>query len=76
MREGYMSIRKINNGYQARSRIAEDANGTIMVQEDKVLEIWRSYFYELLNREDPVNPIEGRHMMAPETEIDEPTMIE
>ena len=57
-----MGIKKIKNGYQERSRIVKDANGTIMEPDDKVLEIWRSYFYELLNREDPVNPIEGRHM--------------
>ena len=62
MREEYMGIRKIKNDYQTSSRIVKNANGTIMEQEDKVLEIWRSYFYELLNREDPVNPIEGRHM--------------
>ena len=53
-----------------------DTNGTIMVQEDKVLEIWRNYFCELLNREDPANPIEGRDAETPEIEIAEPTRMD
>ncbi|XP_066964342.1 uncharacterized protein [Macrobrachium rosenbergii] len=76
IREGYRGIKKIKNGYRARSKIMKDANGSITVQEDKVLEIWKNYFCELLNRGDPVNPTEGRHMQVPNLKVEEPILID
>ncbi|XP_066982159.1 uncharacterized protein [Macrobrachium rosenbergii] len=76
VREGYRGIGKIKNGYQARSRIAKNVNGSITVQKNKELEIWKNYFCELLNRDDPINPVEGRHMQAPDLIVEEPTLID
>ena len=54
--------------------MVKDSNGDLITGEDQVIERWRTYFEELLNRLDPENPIEEYHLIEAEDEIDEPTV--
>ncbi|XP_066971763.1 uncharacterized protein [Macrobrachium rosenbergii] len=38
--------------------------------------MWENYFCEPVNRDDPVNPFEGRHMRAPDLRVEEPTQMD
>ena len=36
-KDSYRGIRKIENGYQARSKIVRDTDGSVKIQEERVL---------------------------------------
>ena len=79
-RDEYESIikvyKKIRKGYQTRLIMVKEENGEIITDESKVIERWRTYFEELLNRPEPDNPVEPIILFGPELEIKAPTMYD
>ena len=52
--EGLQCLLLLKKGFQTRAKMIKDANGNIIPNEIEVLERWKQYFNELLNREDPI----------------------
>ena len=73
-KDSYRGIRKIKNGYQARSKIVRGTDGSVKIQEQQVLEIWKEFFYDLLNREERPDIIESAHIPEVDMHIEEPTI--
>ena len=61
IRESNIGIGKVKRGYQERSNIIKHIYGTIKVQEE-MNRAWKEYFQEVLNREEPINPIRQPHI--------------
>ena len=74
VKDSYRGIRKIKNGYQARSKIVRGTDGSVKIQEERVLEIWKEFFYDLLNREERPDIIERAHIPEVDMHIEEPTI--
>ena len=54
----------------------KDDQGNMITEEEKVMNEWKNYFVELLNRPEPDDPITGTLFYGPEIEIEEPNIIE
>ena len=76
IRQHYQGVRKLKQGYQARTRMIKDKDGEILTGDDDVLKRWEQYFEELLNRPDPANPINEEIYYGPELELEPPTREE
>ena len=51
-------------------------DGEILTDENKVIERWKTYFEDLLNRPEPDNPAEQATFYGPELEIEAPTRMD
>lgn len=49
----YQKINSIRGGYKKRERFLKNEDGSIITEQDKILEKWREYFDQLLNCGNP-----------------------
>ncbi|KAL4100807.1 hypothetical protein QTP88_020836 [Uroleucon formosanum] len=54
-RQLYQKIKSIRGGYKKHEKFLKNDDGSLVTEQDKVLEKWRQYFGLLLNCENPVN---------------------
>jgi len=52
-RELYQKIKSIRGGYKKHERFLKNEGGSLISEQDKILEKWRMYFDQLLNCENP-----------------------
>ncbi|KAL4092460.1 hypothetical protein QTP88_026961 [Uroleucon formosanum] len=53
-RQLYQKIKSIRGGYKKHEKFLKNDDGSLVTEQDKVLEKWRQYFGLLLNCENPV----------------------
>ena len=58
VREHFQGIREVRNGYQPRNNVIKSKEGRLMTSDEEIKERWSQYFQELLNRPEPIDPIE------------------
>ncbi|XP_060846231.1 uncharacterized protein LOC132925892 [Rhopalosiphum padi] len=54
-RQLYQKINSIRGGHKKHEKFLKNDDGSLVTEQDKVLEKWRQYFGLLLNCENPVN---------------------
>jgi hypothetical protein len=70
----YEGIREIREGFQPRTSMCKSKQGLIIGDEEKILEVWAEYFYELLNPQfNGITP-EEKTYFGPEWDIKPPTI--
>ena len=74
--KAYKGLSALKKGYQARAKMIRDINGNIIPGESEVMERWKQYFSDLLNRPDPDNPLEEIMYQTAEEYTPEPTREE
>jgi hypothetical protein len=72
----YECIRKIRTGFQPRTTMCKNKHGVIVGEEKDVLEVWVTYFKELLNPKTNTTTSEEITYFGPESNIVVPTLQE
>jgi hypothetical protein len=49
LRDLYRGINEFKRGYQPRSNLVKDENGDLLADSQNILNMWKSYFSQLLN---------------------------
>ena len=76
VRQHYQRIGKLRKRYQARPTMIRDDQGNMITEEEKIMNEWKNYFEELLNRPEPNDPFPDTILYGPEIKIEEPTIGE
>ena len=72
----YEGIREMRTGFQPRTTMCKNRQGVIVGEENEVLEVWATYFKELLNPKVNIENIERTTYQVPESNITVPTLQE
>ena len=76
VKQFYEGIRKIRTGFQPRTTLCTNKRGVIVGEEEEVLEVWATYFKELLNPKVNMTTSEEITYFGPESNIVAPTLQE
>jgi hypothetical protein len=76
LKQFYEGIHKIRTGFQPRTTMCKNKQGVIVGDEKDVLEVWATYFKELLNPKVNMTTSEGITYFGPESNIVAPTLQE
>ncbi|KAG1682927.1 Cell division cycle protein 16 [Nymphon striatum] len=56
IKEFYKGVGNIKKGFHPRSKMIRSDSGQVLTLESEVIDQWKHYFEELLNRESPISP--------------------
>jgi hypothetical protein len=76
LKQFYEGIRKTRTGFQPRTTMCKNKQGEIVGEEKDVLEVWATYFKELLNPKTNMTTPEETIYFGPESNIMTPTLQE
>jgi len=74
MKQFYEGTRKIRTAFQHRTTMCKNKQGVIVGEEKDVLEVWATYFKELLDPEGNTTISEETNYFGPENNIMAPTL--
>ena len=69
LKQFYEGIRKIRTGFQPRTTMCKNKQGVIVGEKKDVLEVWATYFKELLNPKANMSTSEEITYFGPESNI-------
>jgi hypothetical protein len=76
LKQSYEGIRKIRTGFQPRITMCKNKQRVIVGEEKDVLEVWATYFKELLNPKVNMTTSEGITYCVSESSMVAPTLQE
>ena len=74
MKQFYEGIHKIRTGFQPRTKMCKNKQGVIVGEEKDVLEVWVTYFTELLNPKGNMTTSQEINYVRLENNIMAPTL--